>query len=207
MTAEEVINPGEDVMGSDGEKLGTVAYVVVNPNDMHITDIVVSTGAILGRDVVVPTHDVDRVAEGSVYLTLDKEGLRACKDYVDVEYRQPPTDWAPAAGMAYPAGAMLWPTSTYYPQAASVTVNAPKGTVGLSQGMEVVSSDGHKVGSIDALVVDPESGDVTEIVIKEGFIFTHDTGIPATRIATIEPDRVVLNLTEDQVKAEFEQQQ
>ena len=48
---ETPIDIGADVIGSDGKKVGTVTYVVVQPAEMRITDIVVSTGAILGRDI------------------------------------------------------------------------------------------------------------------------------------------------------------
>lgn len=206
MTAEEVINPGEDVIGSGGDKVGTVEYVVVDPNHMHITDIVVSTGSFLGRDVVVPVADVDRVGDGKVWLTADQSRLKSYKDYVDVEYQSPPSNWIPAAGMAYPTGTMLWPAGVYYPELSSVTVNTPEGTVGLHAGMDVMSSDGHKIGSIDALVTDPSTEDITEIVVKHGFIFTHDTSIPASHVKSIESDRVNLDLTRDAVKRQFEGQ-
>ncbi|MBV9281180.1 MAG: PRC-barrel domain-containing protein, partial [Chloroflexi bacterium] len=67
---EERIEIGADVVGADGEKLGSVAYVVVHPPDMRLADIVVSTGAILGRDVVVPIGTVERIADGKVYLSI-----------------------------------------------------------------------------------------------------------------------------------------
>ena len=56
--AEERIDIGADVLTVDGEKVGSVVYVVVQPETMRLTDIVVSTGAILGRDVVVPIDAV-----------------------------------------------------------------------------------------------------------------------------------------------------
>jgi sporulation protein YlmC with PRC-barrel domain len=208
MTSEEVITPGADVIGTDGDKVGTVAYVVVDPDSLHIADFVVSTGAILGRDIVVSTDQVSRIEDDKVYLTLDKAGLDACKDYVDVEYQAPPADWNPSAGFAYPTGTMLWPAAgpaSYYPQASSVTVNTPPGTVGLHEGMEVTSSDGEKVGSIDSLEADPTTESITQLVIKQGFIFTHDVGIPASHVRSVEADRVQLDLTKDEIQQQFGQ--
>src|SRR5436309_593050 len=166
MTAEELLQPGADVLGSDGEKLGKVAYVVVHPTTMDVTDFVVSTGHILGRDIVVPTDAVDRVEDGKVCLKMHKQELEACKDYVDVEYNAPPEDWVPAPDYAYSSGAMLWPTGMYYPESTSVSVNTPSGTVGLHEGMDVLSGDGHKIGSIDALEADPHAGHITHLIIK-----------------------------------------
>lgn len=206
MASEEVIQPGCDVVGRGDQKLGTVAYVIVNPTSMDVTDFVVSTGALLGRDVVVPTDAVQRVEAGKVYITLDKNGLEACDDYVDVDYNAPPADWIPAPEYGYPSGGMLWPAGIYYPEATSVTVNTPPGTVGLHKGMDVLSDDGHKIGTIDALETDPRAGHVTHIVVKQGHILTHDAAFPADAIQSVESDRVKLTLTRDQVQEQFNQQ-
>ena len=95
MAAEELIEPGAHVVGADNEELGKVAYVVVNPSSLDVTDIIVSTGSLLGRDIVVPTDQIDRIEGGVVHLHLRKDGLEECKDYVDVDYRTPPAEWAP----------------------------------------------------------------------------------------------------------------
>jgi hypothetical protein len=171
----ERIEIGAEVVGRDGNKLGSVAYVVVHPPELHLTDIVVATGHILGRDVVVPIDAVDRIAEGKVYLSVDQREFSAFDDYIDIKYKQPPEDWIPVSGFAYPTPGTLWPTDLYYPQVSEVRVNAPADTVGLSEGMEVESSDGHRVGSIVALDTDPSSGDVTGIAAVQAR-YTHPGG-------------------------------
>ena len=86
----------------------------------------------------------------------------------------------------------------------SVEVNAPAGTVGLHEGMEVESSDGHKVGTIHSIQTDSTSEDVTALVVKHGMLFGSDTVIPVTEIADTNDQRVVLRLSQDQVKERFE---
>ena len=194
------IEIGADVIGRDGNKLGSVAYVVVQPPQLHLTDIVVATGTLLGRDIVVPVDAVERIADGKVYLSVDQRELSAFEDYVDIQYKQPPEDWIPVSGFIYPTQGTLWPADLYYPQVSEVRVNAPAGTVGLSEGMEVESSDGHKVGSIVALDTDPSSGDVTGIVIQHGLLFRHDTRISVEDVADVSKERVALKLTKDEVR-------
>jgi sporulation protein YlmC with PRC-barrel domain len=159
----------------------------------------VSTG-VLGRDVVVPMDSVDRVADRKVYLKVGKDALNNFQDYVEIQYRSPPEGWVPTSGFVYPMQATLWPADAYYPQISSVEVHTPPGTVGLTKGMEVDSSDGHKVGSIDALDTDPASGEVTGLVIKRGFLFTHDTRVPVEEVAEVSNERVKLRVTADQVR-------
>jgi uncharacterized protein YrrD len=200
---ETTITAGTPVYTSDNQHVGHVGYVVVDPNTFRVADLVVSTGNVLGRDIVVSVDQVARETEDGVYLRLDRQGLDACPDYVDVDYQAPPSTWLPSAGITYPAGTMLWPAGIAYPEATSVTVNTPEGTVGLHPGMDVISSDGHKVGSIDAMITDPESQDVTGVVVKHGFIFTHDTTIPISEVANVENDQVKLRVTRDQAEQEF----
>lgn len=200
---ETTITTGTPVFTSDGQQAGHVSYVVVDPRTFKVTDFVVSTGNFLGRDIVVSTDQIEREDDDGIYLKLDRQGLDACPDYVDVNYQTPPDTWLPAPGLTYPAGSMLWPAGITYPEATSVTVNTPAGTVGLYPGMDVVSSDGHTVGSIDALVTDPQSDDVTGFVVKHGFIFTHDTTIPVDQVARVENDRVKLKISKDAAEQEF----
>jgi sporulation protein YlmC with PRC-barrel domain len=200
---DERIAPGGDVLGADGEKIGTVAYVVVHPPEMHVTDYVVSTG-FLGRDIIVPVDRVKKVEGGKVATDLDKDALQKLPDYVEVHYEVPPADWAPAGSLIYPSQSVLWPAGAYYPDPASVKVNAPEGTVGLHEGMTVESSDGHKVGSIKALDEDPASGDVTDMIVKEGLLFSHDVRIPCSMVAEIHADRVTLNLAKVEVESRAE---
>jgi sporulation protein YlmC with PRC-barrel domain len=203
MDATETAQPidiGADVIGSDGKKVGTVAYVVVPPAEMRITDIVVRTGAILYREVVVPVPLVRDVQNGKVYLSIDKDELQKYPEYVEVDYRKPPSVWVPPEGVAYPPMGILWPAGAYDPAAAGVRVNAPPGTLGIREGMEVESSDGHKVGAVDALDIDLAIGDIRGFVVKHGFLRTRDTRIPAGDVQAIRDGKVILKLTKDQVQ-------
>lgn len=202
---ENRIDIGAEVIGSDGQHAGKVNHVVVQPDRMQITHVVIGTGAILGRDIVVPVDVVDHIADRKLFLTLDRGELERCPNFVEVEYQQPPDGWVPPVGPYYPPGAMLWPQGTVYdyPQPSSITVNTPAGSIALYHGMEVVSSDGHKVGSIDAVDANSDTEDITDIVMKQGFLFTHDVRIPVDAIAAVEGDKVRLNLTRDEVQRRF----
>lgn len=201
----ERVEIGADVQVPNGDKVGTVSYVVVRPAEMHVMDIVVSTGAILGRDVVVPMDSVTGVKDGVVHLAIDASQLETCSDFVDVHYRQPPQEWVPPPAFAYPTGGAIWPADMYYPQPDSVEVNAPAGTVSLYAGMDVESSDGHKIGSIAALDTDPSTENVTGFVIKEGVFFKHEVAIPVDAITDIHESRVVLKGTKDELQKRLEE--
>ena len=193
------IDIGADVYGADGNRLGTVSYVVVQPPTMRVTNLAIKTGALLGRIVVVPTDRILEVAAGDVFLSIKKEDLDSFPDYVEVDYQQPPPGWVPPPDFYYPPAAVLLPPTASVPEVVHVRVNAPPGTRGIRDGQEVDTVDGHKVGSVDRVDVDLDSDRVTGFVVKEGFLFTRDTRIPIEDVEGIRDDKVILKLTKDQI--------
>lgn len=65
---------------------------------------------------------------------------------------------------------------------------------------EVVSSDGHKVGSLRRVVMDPGSKQIASLVIERGLLFTEDRLIPMDMVDRVEDDRVILKSGEDALK-------
>ena len=61
------------------------------------------------------------------------------------------------------------------------------------EGTPVTTVGGDKVGTIDRLVVDPITNDVTHIIVQKGFLFTEDRVIPVEAIA--QSDEESLQLT------------
>lgn len=194
------IEIGADVIDSAWEKVGTVGYVIVRPADMRITDLVVRTGVILGREIVIPVDVIHDVRDGKVYLEITKEEVKEYPDYIEVNYEGPPSGWTPPVDLAYPPSGILWPAGSYYSEPVDIRVNAPPGTLGLRKGMDVESSDRHRVGVIESLDVDLKTGEITGFVVKRGHLFTHETLLPVGDVKTIRPGTVILNLTRDQVK-------
>jgi len=62
------------------------------------------------------------------------------------------------------------------------------------EGAVVISSDGKKVGHIRRVVIDPQTEEVTHLVIEKGFLFIEDRVIPIDEVASVTPDRVVLRI-------------
>ncbi len=66
-------------------------------------------------------------------------------------------------------------------------------------GGNVVSSDGHKIGSVGQIYVDDQTGEPTWVTVKTGFFGTHESFAPLDS-ATQDGDDVVLVHTKDKVK-------
>src|SRR5687767_4782892 len=103
------------VRTSDGHEAGKIHRVLVDPGTGRITGFVVSTGRLLGRDVIVG-EDIfaDASPEGdTITLTLTKQELDAQPTFEEGDFVIPPGGWsAPNLGYAVPPEAFLWPADS-----------------------------------------------------------------------------------------------
>ena len=64
------------------------------------------------------------------------------------------------------------------------------------QGTHVYTSDGKNVGSIDRVVLDPSTDEVTDLIVRKGW-FSEDKVVPLGLVETTAEDRVTLDKTEN----------
>lgn len=59
---------------------------------------------------------------------------------------------------------------------------------------DVITNDGHHVGEVDRVVMDPRSLNVTHIVIRRGLLLTRDIVVPTSAVAQASKKAVYLNI-------------
>ena len=84
-------------------------------------------------------------------------------------------------------------------------VKARREAMEISIGAPVQGTNG-KLGDVDRVIVDARTNNVTDLVVKHGFLFTRDTRIPMEQVAGIRDDKVVLTLTKGEVQRAEESQ-
>ena len=74
---ELAIRRGTQVEATDG-RVGHVDEFLINPENDHITHLVMREGHLWGqKDVTIPVSEIDRIEEDIVYLKLDKDEVEA----------------------------------------------------------------------------------------------------------------------------------
>ncbi len=68
---EVTLRRGAEVYSSDGTRIGHVDEFLVDPSDGHITHVVVRSGILARKDVVIPLGNTSTVADERVVLDLD----------------------------------------------------------------------------------------------------------------------------------------
>jgi len=70
----------------------------------------------------------------------------------------------------------------------------------LKKGADVFSSVGEKIGSLDRVVINPESKEVTHLVVEKGVLFTINKVIPIEYVNMQERDRIALEKTAEELE-------
>jgi len=74
---ELAVRRGAHVNATDG-RVGQVDEFLVDPQDGHITHLVMRTGHPWGRkDITLPVSEIDHIKDNTVYIRLDKAGVEA----------------------------------------------------------------------------------------------------------------------------------
>jgi uncharacterized protein YrrD len=201
---------GANVFTADGDRVGTVDRVVLDPDTKEVTHLVVQKGFLFKEDKVVPMSLVGPATEDRVTLREDADGLEKLPDfeeshYVPVEQKsrpQPgPAEWARPLYLYPPVGAW-WATGGYAafarPQFVAKTErNIPEGTIALEEGAKVISSDGKHVADVERIFTDPLEDRATHLLISEGLLLKEKKLIPTKWITHILEDAVHLAVDSD----------
>lgn len=196
---------GAEVLGPDG-KLGTLTHIVIEPLGERVTHVVILRGGLHPWEKVVPTERLTRTEGARVWTDLPLAEMDAFPDYIAFSGEAP----APASPSDLPMGdlrpaGLFWPTTVlgwYLPSHQTHTpahahANLPPGTHGLRSGTEVHCRDG-KIGRLDEVLYDEESGRATGMVIRKGFIFVRELEAPIDWVEAID-DTIRLNVTCEEI--------
>lgn len=75
--------------------------------------------------------------------------------------------------------------------------NIPEGTVAVKEGAKVLSRDGRHVGSVDKMLIDPQSQKATHFVIAKGLLVKERKIVPLDWVRNMGEDEVSLEMDEN----------
>lgn len=154
------------VRTSDGHDAGTVRKVVIDPKTEKITGLVISTGKLFGREVIVSEEALaDAEPSGdTITLSLTKEELAAQPTFEEADYVLPPAGWTASLGYTYPPSVYLWPTEVDEIESRDEGRSRPA----IKKGAAVRDRDGDMVGVVEDVRLDEGTGQVLSFIVKAG---------------------------------------
>lgn len=200
------LTKGADVFNSQGEKLGTLHRVIIDPQSKAVTHIVVEKGWLFTTNKVISVSQIDSQGDDRLIVTGpedDPEQFPAFEEahYVNLDENDHPDAEIDGAYWYPPANLAWWRTGAtymgYYPPMPSYVMrtsqNIPEGTVALEEGAKVISKDDKHVGDIEQVIVEPQDNRATHFVVHGG-PFSDRKLIPVLWISNIDEKEVRLSV-------------
>jgi uncharacterized protein YrrD len=221
---------GAKVVTANGEHVGKIDRVVLDPRTKEVTHVVVRKGLLLTTDKVVPVAMVARTTNEEVTLVSTVTDLDQLQDFQETHYvnvgedewglrrrrgspeapgrdipsrlQGPAMYWYPPTTVIAPgvAGAATVPYYELPAVAAETRQNIPENTVALKEGAKVVSADGEAVGSVERVFAEGDTRRATHVLISQGVLFQKHKPIPADWIEEVTEDEVHLAVSANLLK-------
>ena len=187
------IDIGARVSSSDGQDVGTVSGVIMDPDRKAVIGLVVRQGDLFNVDRVVPIEMVAGIQDHRVTLTIsgaevDDQPLLNERAYVPLA---PDGEATPHVWTPYPAVAIsptLNPAWNAPPVVEEEWREVPAEDLVLREGLPVWAADRELVGRVDELVEDAQTHRVEAIVVRGVRGTRHDKAIPVQWIVRSDED-------------------
>jgi hypothetical protein len=126
------------VRTKDGHDAGEVKQAIWDPRGNQITQYVISTGGLLGHDVIVSPELLEGATrDGSaIVVNMNKHELDELAHYEPEAYAPPPSDWRAPSASGFPSGGYLWPVT----DAETVPADVSPPREGISRGPQAPKS-------------------------------------------------------------------
>ena len=199
-----------NVIAANGQSLGQIDRVVLNPETKVITDIVVKTGALFNKeDKVVPVGLVAETTEDQILLRNEAGELNAFPVFEerrivpgkeDIDKTLSSENVPQMVNYGFPE---VGPAYIQPPSAKIVTQieqNIPEGTVAMKEGAKVITSEGKHVGYVERVLADSSVDQVTHLLVSTGR-FTKDAKlVPIEWVMAVGEDEIHLRVNKDSVE-------
>ena len=191
------------VYTSDGQVVGHVDRVVLDPKTKAVSHIVVRKGFLFVEDKVVPLDVIASADAERVTLRAAAVDLEKLLPFEESHYVPLNADEAAAAAYAEGLADPLywyppiggWLGHDYLPPyGVEIEQNIPEDTVAVIQGARVVTADDKEVGHVEQVFTDPATNRATYLLITHGFLTKTKKLIPTTWIRKVAETEIELSV-------------
>ena len=186
-----------DVHCSDG-RCGRSTYIIMNPTTEQLTHLVVKEQWPSRTERIVPVDWISVTTRAIIVLNHSRDQFTQLEPFTQTDFIQRDVPHFSTD----PKLTMLWPFVTPAKRVVEdVYRQIPLGELAVRRGAKVRASDG-RVGEVDEFMVDPESGHITHLVLREGLPWDKKyVNIPVSEIERIEEGTVHLKMDKEGIRA------
>lgn len=178
----------------DGAPCGRSTYIILNPVTNQLTHLVIKQETFPSADRLVPASLIAESTPHQIVLRCSRAELSEMPHFTEAEFILPEGSEEDRL--------MMWPYAV--PESAAILLEherIPPGELAVRRGAQVEASDGH-VGQVDEFLVDPETCQITHLVMREGHLWgAKDVAIPVSDIVRMDEDTVYVGLDKASIEA------
>jgi hypothetical protein len=180
------LNLGAPALCRDGG-CGRLARVAVDPEAMSVSHLIVESGLLAKRSRVLPITLVESTIGDEIHLSIGASEVYRFPEYREVVQEEPLVDHSLARQPTY------WHPDVPYPSSGGpqvltrrekVRVGVPEEVVVLEKGAAVEGLEG-RIGRLEQLLVEPESGIINHVIVRQGLLLTTLRSVPAFMVESI----------------------
>lgn len=185
-----------EVRCTDGP-CGKSNCVILNPITDQITHIAIEGNSFPYVKRLVPVEKIKETTTDMIQLTCDLYEYVTMPEFIQTEFIIP----SPYGGNEEIPTTMLFPYAMVLGTMSIEHEQIPPNELAIHRGTPVMATDGH-VGQVDEFLVEPKSGNITHLVLREGHLWgKKDVSIPVSKIDRIEKETVYLKLNKQEIEA------
>lgn len=206
------INIGATVE-SNGQDIGRVESVVLDQESFDATHLVIKQGGVLkSGHLIMPIEWVITSDSNRVQIARRDDEMSALPsfevqhyvrlDQMEQEHAEhprskvKPSDWVNyfiplvthSLGEPYSPPGVVMTDEMLSPSESAI-----------KRGLPIESSDGHKIGEVQEIILDKPDWRLSGVIISRGMFLKQSMRVPADWVARIERERIVLNRSKQQI--------
>lgn len=197
-----ILHEGTPIESAEGDNLGEVDRLVIDPSGRQVTHVVVRKGVFLPDDKVIPV-DVIAAADESVIRLRESVDTDKLPPFEETHYVELDEGTSRTVGRAdirsfawaYPmTPAAAFPQYPVYPTGGRLEVerNVPTDSAVIEKGTHVVTADGQDIGAIREVRTRPDGG-LSHVTVDPGWLQA-ETLIPAHWISEVSEGAVLIGI-------------
>jgi sporulation protein YlmC with PRC-barrel domain len=196
-------------MDPDGEKLGTVTRVVLEPETQSIVSVVAAHAGFNDREVVVPIERVESTDLDVLTVGLWPSEFDRLGDFEDTRNLAPPPDpdevtsdivKDPDVPDVLPVGAATGIESVAFTPILEEDTHVATGDLVVDRSTEVWANDG-LAGKLKSVSADDDTLEVTGFLVESGLVFVKDKEVDLDIVQRISSEAIVLKVSRSAVKS------
>jgi sporulation protein YlmC with PRC-barrel domain len=209
------IGLGMNVYTSDGQGVGSIDRLILDPDTNQVKAAVIRKGVLLPHDKEVIREIMNITSDGAIRLSATAAEVHSLPEFLPGAYTTPPADYPLPAGYpsesvyltsgfglgglgATPVGMM--PDNAEAREVRAAWHRQDLENAVIQEGSKVFSREGEQIGEVHQLNFNQQTGALTHLVVRRGFIFTTDTELPASMIARVDDGAVTLSVSAAEAK-------